>query len=75
MPTINERIILRAWWYDNQPGKLHFIAAQPDGSERRLWMDEGNVLYPLVRAHLDAIGYEGPKPGDRDAEEDADMAP
>lgn len=60
MPTITEQIILRAWKMRAQPDEIQFMARMPDGQEKRLRMDTTNVLYPVLTAHLEALGYTGP---------------
>ena len=61
MPHITRPVILRAWRQSGEADRIHYIAAHADGKERRLYVDKGNALYPILASHLTALGYTGPK--------------
>ncbi|MEV4620226.1 hypothetical protein AB0J74_16160 [Asanoa sp. NPDC049573] len=69
MPVIKDRVVLRAWRHKNQSGRIHFVVARADGSQRRLWVSEGHFLYEVLDSHLLATGYTGPASGKTDPEE------
>jgi hypothetical protein len=52
MTDLPTRVLLRAWRHSGEPGRIHYVAAYADGTERRLYVDEGNALYPVLESHL-----------------------
>jgi hypothetical protein len=68
VPDLPVRVLLRAFRQRNESGRIHYIAAYADGGERRLYVDEGNALYPVLESHLLAQGYTGPANGAEDEE-------
>jgi len=61
MPNVTSPVILRAWRQSGEVGRIHYIAAFADSTERRLYVDSGNALYPVLDSHLEAVGYNGPR--------------
>jgi hypothetical protein len=64
MPHLHERVVLRAFRQCGESGRIHYIAASADGTERRLSVDEDHPLYAVLDSHLLAQGYTGPASGD-----------
>lgn len=60
MPTIPERIIVRAWRHRDETEKIHYVVKRPDKTERHLVAKPDSPLYEILEAHLLAIGYTGP---------------
>lgn len=63
MPHLPQPIISTAWRYKNEPAKIHYRAYWPDGQPRRLVTREGEALYGVLDAHLQALSYTGPASG------------
>lgn len=60
MPTITDRIILRAWRHAGEKGRIHYVVAKAGGGERHLYTDEGSALYTVLEGHLLALNYTAP---------------
>jgi hypothetical protein len=63
MPHLHERVLLRAFRQRNESGRIHYIAAYADSTERRLYVDDGNPPYAVLESHLLAQDYTGPASG------------
>ena len=59
MPRLDIPIVT-VWTHDSQPDRIHYTVATPEGGRRHLFAKNDTALYHVLRAHLDAIGYEGP---------------
>ncbi len=60
MPHVQSKVILRAWRMRGETGKIHYMAARHDGTERHLVVKSDNALYEVLDSHLLGIGYTGP---------------
>lgn len=60
MPSLN-LTIPTVWTHANEPDKIHYTVVKTDGSRRHLVAKRGSALFTVLRDHLDAIGYTGPK--------------
>lgn len=60
MPVLHSPIIRRAWRHTGEPDRIHYVA-NGGSVNRRLYVDKGNALYPILDEALKAMGYEGPK--------------
>lgn len=69
MPILRQPIIEAAWRHTGEPGKIHYRAKRPDGTNRRLITREGEALYVLLESHLQELGYTGPKTASESSEE------
>jgi len=68
MPQLPQPIISTAWRYKNEPTKIHYRAYWPDVKPRHLIAREGEALYKVLDAQLQALGYIGPASAEEDAE-------
>lgn len=64
MPTLNAKVITKAWRHADETGKIHYIAVNSDGKTNHLIAREGQRLYDVLDEQLRAIGYTGPKSND-----------
>jgi hypothetical protein len=63
VPSLEQRVVLRAWRHRGESGRIHYMAVYADGRERHLYVDEDHPLYAVLDSHLLAVGYTGPTSG------------